>query len=208
MKALKYKKIASLEQYNTYCNIHEKLVMDDYDANIDEIELLEVLIENYDNRVMEQTYVALNPVELLHSLLEEHQLGQSEFAKKIGISRQLINDILNYRRNISKEVVTKIAAFFAMNEKAFSRTYEVKKTSTSTKETEKDDLQLINGIGPKVEDVLNQANIMTFNDLMKIQPSKIVRILKNANPSYVRHYNAATWQRESKQYLSGKQQRG
>lgn len=130
MKELKYKKIPSIEQYNEYCNIHEELVTADYEKFIDEIELLEILIEEYDNRIQKQCYVKLDPVELLKSLLKDSPLNQTQFAKEIHISRQLISDILNYRRNISQEVASKLAAFFAMKQEAFSRAYELQPKET------------------------------------------------------------------------------
>jgi HTH-type transcriptional regulator / antitoxin HigA len=125
-KAMKYKKINSLSQYNEYCNIHERLSQTDLKKDQDEIELLEVLIQDYDNRNSQSLYKELNPVELLKSLLENGNLSQADFSKQINISRQLVSDILNYRRNISKELVLKLADFFAMKQEAFSRPYSLK----------------------------------------------------------------------------------
>ncbi len=124
MKNLKYKKIKNLEQYNKYCDRHAELMIKE--EAIDEIELLELLIEDYDRRITADSLKELNPVELLRSLLENAEWSQSKFAEEIGVSRQLINDILAYRRNISKELVVKFADFFAMSQEAFSRNYELK----------------------------------------------------------------------------------
>jgi len=123
---MKYKKIKSIDQYNEYCNIHESLVIEGSFKNVDELELLEILIEDYDKRIMEGKLKILNPVELLKSLLRDSNLSQNDLAKNIGISRQLLSDILNYRRNISKEVTMKLASFFSMSQEAFSRKYELK----------------------------------------------------------------------------------
>ena len=57
-------------------------------------------------------------------------MNQTQFAKEIHISRQLLSDILNYRRNISKDVVTELATFFAMKQEAFSRAYELQPKET------------------------------------------------------------------------------
>lgn len=113
-----------MEQYNEYCNVHEQLMLKE--ELRDEIELLELLIEDYDRRMIADKMEALNPVELLRSLLRDAEWSQSKFAEQIGVSRQLINDILAYRRNISKELVIKFADFFAMSQEAFSRNYELK----------------------------------------------------------------------------------
>lgn len=124
---MKYKKINTLDQYNKYCNIHEELFLLDNEKKQDEIDLLEILIEEYDNRIKKETYQKLNPVELLKSLIIDSSLNQAAVAKKIKISSQLLSDILNYRRNISKEVVEKLSKFFAMSEEAFSRKYDIQK---------------------------------------------------------------------------------
>lgn len=122
---MKYIKIKSIEQYNEYCDKLEELLLSGDAEIIDEIELLEILIQNYDQRIQDQTIAELDPVGLLKSLLEDFDLSQSEFARKIVVSRQIISDILNYRRRISKDLVIKFAEFFSMQQEAFSRPYEL-----------------------------------------------------------------------------------
>ena len=123
--AVKYKKIVDLKQYNDYCNKHEKLGIKGYQKHKDEIELLEILIEEYDSRMGVFTK-KLNPVELLNSILEEEEMSYAELARGLGTSRQLISDISRYRRNISKEMVTKLSHYFKMRPEAFSRPYKLK----------------------------------------------------------------------------------
>lgn len=125
-KKMKYKKIKTLDQYTDYCNTHEKLVQKNEKQYEDELELLEILIEEYDNRIMKSKFDELNPVELLKSLLRDSEISQAELAQSIDVSPQLISDILNYRRNISKDVVLKLSNYFSMTEKAFSRKYDLK----------------------------------------------------------------------------------
>jgi len=142
MKNLKYKKIKNLEQYKKYCDTHAELMISE--EATDEIELLELLIEDYDRRIMADTIEELNPVELLRSLLENAEWSQSKFAEKIGVSRQLINDILAYRRNISKELVVKFADFFAMSQEAFSRKYELSVDKSDAAYTFSTEVPLVN----------------------------------------------------------------
>lgn len=122
---MKYKKIASLEQYNKYCNLHEKYGLTDEVKYKDELELLEILIEEYDNRKSNYTK-KLNPVELLDSIMQEENISKAELARDLGTTRQLISDILRYRRNISKNMVAKLSERFAMRPEAFSRPYQLK----------------------------------------------------------------------------------
>lgn len=123
---MKYTIIKNITQYNEYCNKHEALLLEGENSNIDEIELLELLINDYDQRMMNGKRVNLNPVELLRSLMKDSNITQSELSKAIGVSRQLVSDILAYRRNISKELVLKLSAYFSMAQEAFSSPYELK----------------------------------------------------------------------------------
>ena len=68
----------------------------------------------------------MNPVELLVYLLEENKLNKSEFARQLNVSRQLITEIINYKRNISKRMVMKLSERFRIKPAAFSQEYELK----------------------------------------------------------------------------------
>ncbi len=120
---MKYTKVKNIAQYNQYCKIHEELFINEKKEDIDEIALLEVLIEEYDNRIKRDKFKDLNPVELLRSLLKDSDITQVELSKQLNVSRQLISDVLSYRRNISKNLVVKLSDFFSMSQEAFSRTY-------------------------------------------------------------------------------------
>jgi len=127
---MKYKKIKSMEQYNTYCERHEKLTFANYNANKDELELIEILIDEYENRTKEFSE-EMNPVEIIAYLLEENGITKSELSRDLKVSRQLITDILNYRRNISEKMVTKLAKRFNMQTTAFSRVYKLKQVKNN-----------------------------------------------------------------------------
>ncbi len=129
MSKLKYKIISNQEQYDKYCNVYEELVLKGNASERDEIELLELLIENYNEKIMKEYTYELEPVELLESIIEEHKKSQSEFARMIGISPQLLNDILKYRREISKNLAFKLSEAFAMQVDAFMRPYKLRKVS-------------------------------------------------------------------------------
>jgi HTH-type transcriptional regulator/antitoxin HigA len=94
----------------------------------EELDLLELLIEDYDNRTIESigTKEDMNPVEILQYLMDENSLSKAELARQVGVSRQLITEILNYKRNISKKMITKLSDRFKMQQTAFSREYELK----------------------------------------------------------------------------------
>jgi len=123
---MKYKKIRSMEQYNQYCNKHEELAYEDYERNIEEIELIQILIDEYEQRTIERPK-GMNPVEMIQYLIDENGLTKSQLAKQLKVSRQLITDILNFRRNISKTMVNKLSERFSLSSSAFSKPYKLKK---------------------------------------------------------------------------------
>lgn len=123
---MKYKVIKNIDQYNEYCNRYEKLIINGKDSDRDEIELLELLMEDYDNKLLKKHFKEYNPIELLKSLLHTNEMTQTQLAKSINVSRQLISDVMSYRRNISKDLVLKLANLFSMSPEAFAREYDLK----------------------------------------------------------------------------------
>lgn len=129
MKTLKYTIIKNREQYNLYCNKLESLT-DNYKLNSkDEIELLSLLISKYNDEQTDKYQLKFNPVELLIDLLSENRITQIELAKRLNISPQLINDIIKYRREITKNVALKLGKEFNLNYYAFLKPYKIKKAS-------------------------------------------------------------------------------
>lgn len=125
---MKYKRIKTLKQYTAYCNEYEELRAKGYKKDEEIIDLLELLIEDFDNRTISKFGVDndMEPVELMAYLMSEQQLTKSALARELGVSRQLITEILNYKINISKRMVMKLADFFKMMPIAFSREYQLK----------------------------------------------------------------------------------
>lgn len=148
---MKYKVIKTIKQYNEYCDTHEQLLRNGEEHNIDELELLEVLIADYDRKAEKKSIGKLNPVELLRSLLKDAGLTQMQFSTELGISKQLLSDVLNYRRGISKELVRKLAAFFAMKQEAFNRAYDLEARPVKQLYTDGKPRKLAKASEPKVK---------------------------------------------------------
>lgn len=87
---LQYTRIKNLSQYKKYCDRHEELMLRNEEKHAEEIDLLELLIEDYDQKIIQTKNDALNPVELLRSLLRDTSMPQSELATSIQVSKQLI----------------------------------------------------------------------------------------------------------------------
>jgi HTH-type transcriptional regulator/antitoxin HigA len=124
---MRYKRIKNLNQYTRYCNEYESLVTKGLKKDQDVIELLELLIDDFDKRTINEYGIEENiePVELLKQLMEEHQINKSQLAKNLNVSRQLITEIVNYKRNISKKMVMKLSEYFKMMPIAFTRDYKL-----------------------------------------------------------------------------------
>jgi HTH-type transcriptional regulator/antitoxin HigA len=129
MNNLKYTLIKNQEQYDKYCNRLEAIVEKDAEKHIDEIELLSLLISDYNDRIMNQFHYNMNPVELLEDLILDNKLTQIAVAKKLDISPQLLNDVLKYRREITKKLALKLSTEFNLKYSAFLKPYKLKKAS-------------------------------------------------------------------------------
>ena len=60
----------------------------------------------------------------------------------------------------------------------------------------KEDLKKIEGIGPKIESLLNEAGIYTYKDLKEAKPDYIREVLVAAGPNYAVH-DPATWSEQA-----------
>ena len=126
MEALKYKVIKSREQYDEYCQLLEQLAFQENTSPEveEEIELLTVLIEKYDQE--NNTFEEVDPITMLKSLMEDHNLKAKDLVNILGVSKGLVSDILNYKKGLSKEVIRKLSEHFSMNQEAFNRPYKLK----------------------------------------------------------------------------------
>lgn len=125
MEALKYKVIKSMNQYRSYCDILEQLTAQHPRslAIRDEIELLTLLINNYDEKHSKQT--DLDPIQLLKSFMEENEWKAKDIAEFLDVSKGYVSDILNYKKGLSKEVIRKLATRFKVKQEAFNRAYSM-----------------------------------------------------------------------------------
>jgi HTH-type transcriptional regulator/antitoxin HigA len=121
MSSLKYTLIKNEEQYYKYCKIHEHLVFTDEEMYEDEIELLELLIEKWDQD--HNTMSRVDPVELLKFLMEDHKLKAKDLAEILGLSKGTVSKILNYQKGFSKATIRNLSQHFKLNQEAFNRPY-------------------------------------------------------------------------------------
>lgn len=122
--AIKYTLIKNADQYKEYCIQLENLLTGEITEQVqDEIDLLTLLIEKYDedqNPVQDS-----DPVTLLRSFMVDHQLKAQDLTAILGISKGYVSDILNYKKGLSKEVIRKLAEHFKVRQEAFNRPYNL-----------------------------------------------------------------------------------
>lgn len=125
MVQLKYTIIKSKRQYSEYCKTLEDLVFQkSKSVRIrDEIELLTLLIENWDQE--HGQFKDLDPISLLKSLMDAHHVKAITLSGMLGISRGYMSDILHYKKGLSKDVIRKLSSLFKVRQDAFNRTYEL-----------------------------------------------------------------------------------
>jgi large subunit ribosomal protein L27 len=70
-------------------------------------------------------------------------------------------------------------------------------TLPSGKKINQDDLKMVEGIGPKIEGLLNEGGIHTWEDLANAPTEKVQAILDEAGPRY-RMHDPATWAKQAK----------
>jgi len=121
MAILFYKIIHNKKQYNQYCNRLEELTSKKKPsrADQDEIDLLELLINKYDEE--NDPLADADPVTLLKSLMKEHQLKAADLARLLNVSEGLVSDMLHYRKGFSKKTIQVLSAHFKLRQEAFNR---------------------------------------------------------------------------------------
>jgi len=123
METLRYGIIKTKKQYFEYCDILERLVNKNDKNSQDEIELLELLIEKWDNDF--NSLSDLSPVELIKSLMRENELKSKDLALILGLTKGTVSKILNYHKGLSKETIRILSNHFKISQEAFNRPYKL-----------------------------------------------------------------------------------
>lgn len=71
------------------------------------------------------------------------------------------------------------------------------------KSIKQDDLKMVEGVGPKIEGLLHEGGIMTWEDLANAPTEKVQGILDEAGPRY-RMHQPTTWAKQARLAADGK----
>lgn len=88
-------------------------------------------------------------------------------------------------------------------EKAEKAATKAEKPAAKAETAKTDDLKMIEGIGPKTEEVLNEAGINSFSELASTSVDKLKELLEAAGPAYASHA-PDTWPDQAKLAADGK----
>ena len=102
-------------------------------------------------------------------------------------------------------VKTETVAVATVAEKAVVKKKKTakKEATPKTSRTAKDKLRLIEGIGPKIEGLLQEGGILTFQDLADAKQGTLKEILAAAGPRY-RMHDPGTWGEQAALAAEGK----
>ena len=143
------------------------------------------------NIVVDDTAIAVAPISRKVSLATKVKTDDTPETKTVMPK-------VDKKESAKKETVSKTVA---SNNKPTPKATIKKK---DTKETAKPhDFKKIEGIGPKIASIINEAGITTFNKLSKTKPEKIREILLTAGNRYKMH-DPATWPEQAGMAADGK----
>jgi HTH-type transcriptional regulator / antitoxin HigA len=128
LQILQYKPVKSLAQYKSYESYLEKFlwIKEKSEADKLSIDLLISLIGKWDADHNTKSAVVpkpppRDPIEMLDGLMKENKINPSDLATTLGISQSGISDILNYRQELSEELISKLSQRFNVSLDVFSK---------------------------------------------------------------------------------------
>lgn len=130
--------------------------------------------------------------------LKKDVLGQAK--KILNKGEELVEEAMDpkkatkkVKKNVAKAKNTVKTTATAATKKA---SVQAEKVKTAVTAVVKDDLKLINGIGPKLEKIFNENGIETFVQLAKASETKIKAILEKAGPIF-KNANFSDWKKQA-----------
>lgn len=146
---------------------------------------------------MDEAYAKVVKIDIAKTVSETVDKVTTTAKEKMDETRQTLDDV--YSRSIKAgavKTVTKQANKVAINAKA---TVKVAAKAIA----KNDDLRVVEGIGPKMAEILNEAGIITFKQLATTKVAALREILATAGPRYNGH-NPSTWARQAKLAAAGR----
>lgn len=159
----------------------------------------------------------LTKLEELNRLLKPHKKALKKAKKQQNAAcancsetKKAVHDYLNTKTNTSPKAKSPTAKANAKRLKKIANARAKKKDSTASNRivtnplpvSDNDNLKLIEGIGPKIEQLLKNAGIRTFTKLATVPVQQVKQILVEAGPRFYMH-DPTTWNRQARLAADG-----
>ncbi|MFK7770640.1 MAG: hypothetical protein AB8F94_00820 [Saprospiraceae bacterium] len=165
-------------------------------------------------KVQEVTNEAKAKVEETRQSMDEAygKVVKIDIAKAVSETVDKVTTTAKEKMDETRQSLDEVYAKSFKNEGVKTATKKVAKTAKKAKTTVKvaakaiiknDDLKVIEGIGPKMAGILNEAGILTFKQLAGTKVSTVKEILAAAGPRYNMH-DPSTWGKQAKLAAVGK----
>ena len=118
----------------------------------------------------------------------------------VGLTEMIANHLVENKANI--EIQASTVSKHINSEAVTTKNTETNEVSPQNVSSEKDNLKKIEGIGPKIEEILNTAGITTFSKLSQSQYDDLKAILNEAGSRYKMH-NPKTWPQQAELAAKG-----
>ncbi|MFY0645079.1 MAG: hypothetical protein JXR19_11480 [Bacteroidia bacterium] len=112
---------------------------------------------------------------------------------------QLKADLENSREAYSRAVSEKLSLQTQLEDVKSnpSKEDDIKEPmASSSSESTKDDLTIIEGVGPKIQSLLNEGGVHSYDQIIQMNPQAIRDILIKSGPTYAVH-DPTTWAEQS-----------
>lgn len=170
---------ATVKDFNSEAvNVSDKLVETSIETGAKWQKLMAKALNQGTSLMGKQQDLVLSTLE---ELKEQYSTGNKRFRKLVGWNNHRAEKAQRLAKK-AKKVATRAAT---------------KVEATTITDLAKDDLKVINGIGPKMEQLLNQAGIFTYFQLANAAIKDLAPILESAGPRF-KTENPADWKKEAK----------
>ncbi len=168
-------------------------------------------------KVQEVTNEAKAKVEETRQSMDEayEKVVKIDIAKTVSETVDKVTTTAKEKMDETRQTLDEVYAKSFKNEEVKTATKKVKKVVKTAKKAKasvkvaakaiikNDDLKVIEGVGPKMATILNEAGIITFKQLATTKVTTLREILAAAGPRYKMH-NPSNWAKQAKLAAAGR----
>jgi predicted flap endonuclease-1-like 5' DNA nuclease len=170
-----------------------------------ELDLAKSEMANRDNTSLIKTYEAqvesdkkeINTLRVRVNDLVKEKLDLQSAVNKLNVQLTAQKSEVDFLNNKINKVLKKDDAPRTNTKKSEDDNNTNLKSAASNPKVGGSDLKKIEGIGPRIEQILNNGNIFSYEDLMNADISELKNLLNRAGPTYAVH-DPNTWPEQAK----------